>query len=472
MPAEIREMTVKYHATAKSSRIWLAISLMLYAVAINYAQSAYLNPIWGYYGFTFSYSELDYRQFTLIIVLMGLCAATLPTHLTKASSVVLLLLAIVVYVPTIVLTVGMIPFDDNSFIGLTIIFAFTFCAASASTMDIKKKINIRMQNSLPSVKLERFLIVGWFLLTVALLINYASIMQFVSIGDIYTQRAASAGGGILMAYAKSYYGGVFSPCLIALGLTYRRKSYYIAGLFGCMILYMIAAQKTVFLLPVAMFALNLMLRARNPFFRSSSFCILVVSFVVFVSIYFFEDNLFAFGLSVEFVLRTLAIPGSMLAKYQDFFGVNGFTWWSHVKGVSLVVDPPAYLGVHPSWPSLGYIIGEYFHGNAAVNENAHLFASDGVAAAGWFGVITMGIVLATWLFLIDKVSAFWLPSFAVLIIFPVANALTNGPFFTVMLSFGGVFWLVLGRFFTRPTRSQARHLWCKKIDSDTIGPAA
>ena len=85
MPAEIREMTVKYHATAKSSIIWLAISLMLYAVAINYAQSAYLNPIWGYYGFTFSYSELDYRQFTLIIVLMGLCAATFPTHFSKAS---------------------------------------------------------------------------------------------------------------------------------------------------------------------------------------------------------------------------------------------------------------------------------------------------------------------------------------------------------------------------------------------------
>src|SRR5688572_12695256 len=85
----------------KSRGVLLAAALV-YAGAIHYAHFFYLDPVWDYYGFT--YSEPDLPVWLLMGGLVALGGAVLPTVLARPSSMILLALFVVVYVPTIVIT--------------------------------------------------------------------------------------------------------------------------------------------------------------------------------------------------------------------------------------------------------------------------------------------------------------------------------------------------------------------------------
>jgi hypothetical protein len=92
---------------------------------------------------------------------------------------------------------------------------------------------------------------------------------------------------------------------------------------------------------------------------------------------------------------------------------------------------------------LGYIIGDRLYANPANNVNANLFSGDGVAAAGALGVLLIGLLLAIWLVLLDRSSVRWNRQFALLVTLPIGLSLTNGHFTTTLLSFGGLFWVVI-----------------------------
>lgn len=132
----------------------------------------------------------------------------------------------------------------------------------------------------------------------------------------------------------------------------------------------------------------------------------------------------------------------MFSQYHDLFSAEGFTWWTHVRGVNLVVSSPR-LADHAAWPSLGYIVGDLVYKNIENNHNAHLFASDGLAAAGALGVAAIGVAFAVWLWVLARLSLNWDPILTTLLLLPFGIVLTNVPFTTSLLSFGGFFWLLL-----------------------------
>ena len=419
---------------------------LFYALALSYAHANYLNPVWEYYYFT--YSPPGPAGYALILMLTSIGALWMPLRAHSASSIVLIMLYIVVYVPTIVITLGLRPLSDNPhvFLVIALCVCFTYVCVLVGSRSNANRDGMKV----PSKQFEVGLVIAWIVCTIVLLASYGSIMRFAGLDEIYEQRAAASDANVLLAYTRTYYSDVFSSALIALGLTKPKKLYLALGFAGCLMTYMIAAQKTIFLLPLVIPALYVMLKSRHRFLGSTAFLVTVLSFSVIVAVRHYEDNILAFIYSGEFVLRTLAIPGSTLSEYSEVFGNDGYTWWSHVKGISLLISPPVHFASHPAWPGLGYIVGEYFHGRAEVNENANLFASDGVAAAGVFGMWAISTVLAIYLRVLDRATRGWNPRLAVLLIFPLANDLTNGPLFTVLLSFGGIFWVVFARFFTTP----------------------
>jgi hypothetical protein len=142
------------------------------------------------------------------------------------------------------------------------------------------------------------------------------------------------------------------------------------------------------------------------------------------------------------IVRSIAIPGQVFQLYSDFFGKMGHTWWSNVKGVNIIVPPPRAFASDSGWPNLGILIGrEYFGINSRMNANAHLFAGEGEAAAGAFGVLVIGALLAIWLRALDRAAVGWNRLFVLLISAPMALCLTNAHLSTLLLSFGGLFWL-------------------------------
>ena len=75
-------------------------------------------------------------------------------------------------------------------------------------------------------------------------------------------------------------------------------------------------------------------------------------------------------------------------------------------------------------------------------------------------VSLIGIALAVWLAAMDRVARGWDRTFVALVMVPVALSLTNGHLFTTLLSFGGLFWMVMlyvSRLAVRPASIEGRH---------------
>lgn len=419
-------------------RLVLLVATALYAVSLFGAYVHYLNPRWEYMGF--SYRPPGIAEATALVILIGAVAAVLPSRLQRPSALVLMLLFVVVFVPgmmvTFCLETDRIARYGPFAAAMTLVFVVASLVSDNGGHPRPRQIFV------PGRGFGLALVAIAFPMAAALLIQYRDVMSFVALDDVYEQRAAGASTGPVMSYMQTYFSNVISPALIALGLVKRQPLTLAAGIGGCLLMYAINAQKTLLLLPFAMVALNLLVTSRFGAVRAVGTPVLVFALLTAYAVQAWEDDILAGALALFFVHRTIAVPGLTLTQYFDQFNAEGFTFWSHVKGVDLLVPAPAAYASDPLWPGLGYMLGDRLFGRPDFNMNANLFSGDGIAAAGAAGVIVIGLFLIVFLWLLDRAAVAWERRFALLVVLPVALALTNGHFFTTLLSFGGLFWLI------------------------------
>lgn len=420
------------------SRLLVIAAALFYGYSLQYAHVNYLHPEWGYFGF--SYRPPDTVELLIMYGLLAAGSALLPTALARPSSIVVLLLFVVVYVPTVVVTLGLDADRVTKYgpsLGLLCIAFMAVCVGARRRQDSRGSHGSR----LPGDVFCAIIVALWGICCTVLIAKYGSVMRFVGIDEIYDQRVVGASTSLAIGYLQTYFGNVINPTLMALGLLRRRWWLTALGVTGCLIMFMISAQKTIIMLPVALYAIHFAMQ-RPAVFRTTAFGLVALAVTVIWMSSAYVDNLVVTLAASMLVFRTLALPGLTFSQYYDLFSEGGFTWWSHVKGLNLLIPTPESYVEDELWPNLGYMIGERLYGSVDYNGNANLFSGDGVAAAGALGVGVIGLVLAIWLFWLDKASRGWDRRFAILVTLPIALALTNGHFFTTLLSFGGLFWML------------------------------
>lgn len=424
---------------AAQRRALTIASALIYSASLLFAYKTYLYPVWGYYGFSFSEPSAHTIAYSCLGILIT--SSVLPTSLNRPSSVTLLFLYAIVYVPSLVVTACLSGDSISRHSG--ILTSLTVAIAFSGLVSRLRTIPRRSSNGQPSRKLLLALVIAWVFMVLLNVATYYSIMSFATIETMYEQREAGTSKNYLIAYVQSLFSSVFSPALFSIGLIYRNWIFIFMGVVGSLVIYSITAQKTILLLPIVIYLFYRLQSSRIRLINNISTPLLILSLITFASSLFHENSVFAALLAAMLVFRTIAIPGLTFSQYHDFFSQHGFTWWSHVKGFSLLIPPPNSLALNHLWPALGYLIGEHVYGREDLNANANLFSGDGVAAAGGLGVLLIGLVFALWLRLLDKISEKWDTRYASLAILPFAISLTNGHFFTSLLSFGGIAWLVL-----------------------------
>lgn len=433
------KIRVRTDSLGKSRILFIGISC-LYAVSLFCAYEIYLSQVWGYYGFTFSPPSVFDMAFVALAVLA--CASVVPMDVRRPSSLIIVALYLTVVIPTFVVTScfkeGAVETYVLELLALILSFVVV-CLANRR----RGLLPSRNQVS-PSNHLLILLVISWAVVGGFLFYKYNSIMRFVGIGEMYYQRAASASDGAVTAYAKSYFYGVIVPGLIALGLVRSRVVLVLMGIAGCLLMYAITAQKILLLMPVLMIALFNMVNKGGLFVTSSFFVVFLATSLVSLSLLAYALGIFE-SLVAVLLFRTLGLPGLAFSQYVDVFSLSGHTWWSHVKGFASVVPTPSAYAGDPSWPNLGYMIGDRVYGNSGVNANANFFVWDGVAAAGALGVVLVGFACAGFLRAFDQLGSRLDSRFVLLISVPLSLLLTNGSIFTVLLSFGGLFWLLVFR---------------------------
>lgn len=434
-------LSVNSSAFARAINVSAAVT---YALLFIWAYEHYISVRWHYFLLTFRGLELS--SYVMIVLQTAVVAAFMPDKVARPSALILWFLFAFVHVPSLVVSysVASAPSDyEPVLLAMTTVLAVAGLMSSRAPAAATPRIE-------PSSFVRRAFEVVWVLVSLSLIAKYYPIMSLAGLNDVYEQRAlALENTGGMFSYVRAYYSGVLTPALLAYGLFYRRPLDTILGLIGSILAYMIAAQKMVLIIPALMilFRFSHQLGRYHTAYYTSSLAALTGLCALLVN---HNPAVRAFADIV--LMRAMALPGAFVSQYQDYFRLTGYTWWSHARGISLIVPAPAAHATDPQWPELGRIVGGAYYGfSRGMNSNANLFVADGIAAAGWFGVLVIGAVMIAWLRVMDAACREWNSGFVVLVLIPVAMALTNGQLTTVLLSFGGAFW-TLAFLFYRPRR--------------------
>jgi hypothetical protein len=450
-------LIVPASTVAKNSRSFNALvdrllivgATYAYALSIFISYKLYLFPLWGYFGFV--YSEPQNRDFFFAFIMLTVASASLPRTFLRPSSVILFFMYAVVFVPTIVVTLCLSAdtLVTHWRILLSLTFAFVMCSLTSRLQTTTRSHNI----GYPGHRMVNSFLILWLLIAILNIAVYHSVMGFAGIETAYEQREAGASKNALTAYSQTLFSSVINPTIFVLGLVYRKKIYVWIGILGSLLIYSISAQKTILLLPMVIYAFYKFLSVKSIRLKTPAAPLALLAVLTLVASMTYEENELIWLFAALFVFRTIAVPGLTYSQYHEFFFANGYTFWSHVKGFSSFVPTPSIYANDPLWPGLGYMIGEFAYGRSDLNANANLFSGDGVAAAGWAGVLIIGLLFSIWLKALDLVATKWSPKFVALGVMPLAISFTNGHFFTNLLSFGGLAWLFILLFF-RPQYSQ------------------
>lgn len=420
------------------SRWALFLASVTYAAAVLVCLTDFASVNWEEYGYSFG--GISPLEGLLLLTALGIWSLVVPATMHSASSIILIIVYFAVCIPGLVVPLGLERGAQGAFIGAAIWLAVSFAACCIFVRGLEPGVTPGTRRV--SGMLVPLLLAGWLACVVWLVAEYRSIMTLVSLEAIYEQRAAGAATSRAIGYAQTYLGYVFSPALLVLGLVRRNWLLIALGFAGGIVLYSITAEKNAFSFPFVICAVSFLMTRKNEFFRSTAFAVLSLSVVLFPAVALSGSSLVASFVAWYVGVRSLLTPGLFIAQYSDFFGARGHTLWGHVTGVGLLVPRPPGLP-DDRWPSLGHIVGEQFVGRPNLNANANFVASDGIASFGEVGIAIVFTLLALYLVALDRAAGGLDRRFVVLLALPMGLTLTNVSFFTVVLSFGGLFWLLV-----------------------------
>lgn len=429
--------SIRSNESGYRGRLASMVSLLIYAIMFYLSYRHYISVEWGYTGLLFR--DLFFGEILVFFLLIAVQGWLMPQFIVTPGSIILWALTVFVFVPSILITPMIGERDPSTYYAALLSMTFIMFIASFFA---KAQLSIE-DNPPPSVRFFGGFFVIFVISTVVLFYKYKDIMSFSSIDDVYFQRfaASDASGGGLIGYIRTYYLYVFSPLLFS--SIFIEKRYWplsIFGFGGFILTYYIDASKISLIIPIIILAFNVILKFghKRIWLLNAGMAFLTAASTLLAIFYP------AYKLIADLILfRSIAIPGQKFAQYADVFDARGYTWWSHVRGISSVVAPPVNFTNDPDWPSLGLIVGAEFHGAASrTNLNANLFAGEGIAAAGSIGVLIVGVAMILYIQAFDAAARGWNRNLVAFISLPLALALTNTHLSTLLLSFGGIFWLV------------------------------
>lgn len=434
------------------SRVAHAVVAVAYLFFFWGVYEHYLSVVWGYSGLYFR----PLRAWETIFAALGvaLVAWSLPVRLKQPSALILWLLFAFVYVPTMAETFML---GERSSVAYVPALTALTCAMAGVAFLTQWRVPVRDEVSgrefLPSRGFVYGFLVACMAMAGVVIFLYRDIMTFADVTsseDVYASRFAAAdmtSGAV--SYIRLYFTYVVGPAMIAIGLTSSRyMPLVVVGLFCFVVSYMIDASKISLVIPMAMFAVAAVMRFAKGSVMAMTGA--TAALTLLASLLTGYSPLLRFVADL-ILFRSIAIPGQQFALYYDLFHARGYTWWSNVRGISLVVPAPSAFAADPRWPVLGQIVGEEYYGIASQNNsNANLFAGEGAAAAGPLGVVVIGLALALYLRVLDRSAVGWSRSFVFLLMVPLGLALTNLHLSTLLLSFGGAFWVLALGYFRPP----------------------
>jgi hypothetical protein len=445
-PAQSILASSENYLLAKVGSVLMALS---FAIALVFTYVNYLSPIWKYMGFT--YREPATSLFAAAFAAAVLPAAFLTSIATKPGDFIRWVVYFGLYIPAIMIppVMGNLP-ERDSYLLLTSLTA-------AMLIILVRPAGRTVERITPLAVIDSNLFWVAFLaiyagLNIWVVAIFGSHLHIADITEIYAQRAEANEGyeGSLVGYATGFLSGAFNPFLMAVALTERRPVWYVLGAMGQVLIFSVAAGKAVaasiIVIPVFYF---LMFRGtRYSVWRIGlAFTVTAVALtLVAAEVYTGKDLILQFVFSVIF-MRTFSMSGCLTGIYAEFFLTHPWTYYSHISIIRMYVPYP-----YPD--TLGMTIGDFITPTGlSPDANTNFFATDGVAAFGYIGVVLAGLLFRMFIFLFDHCCNRRTMPLVCCAMLQVLVSVMNGSVFTTLLSSGGAVLALIVFIYSSTTRS-------------------
>lgn len=419
-------------------------SFFAYVVSIAIGAVKYL-PYQTYAPGVFGTYSIDGVEFIVLPLIALLGVALLPKKIVWPSDWFLVIFVIFLLMPTLVLGVSS---NNTSIENKLIIFpTFIGCISMLAAVRNIKIINFNYGKNITIKKNVLYAVFFvWVVLLIFLVVKYYSVMRFSGVDEIYFQRELTGDVSGLWGYVQLYFTFVFSTFLVAYGLSSGKWAWVVFGSFGYFTMYLITAEKAQLIFPLFFIAINYLVNTKKNPIKIISIAIASFAAIIFGVVWLGEEVKF-FDLAGFYLFsRLIATPSQFILDYYDFFSENGYTFFSQIRGFDIFIDAPSVYASHPKWPQLGWIVGSGVHGIES-NSNATFIAADGAASLGALGMVLVTLVLCIYLVFANGLSQKFSKSFWSIIFAQQAFTLVSGSLFSMLLSFGGFFYLMLFVFY-------------------------
>lgn len=406
-----------------------------YFACFHWMYLRYLNSNFEYMGYTYYSPGAAYTGLALALCLLP--CLWLPLQITRPSQFGYWILYITVLIPSMIvpLYTGYESSAENVRLMLTFFLAFMLTGSSYLVPLWK----LRRPNISPRAFWRILASIAAFL-TLWMLVVFRHHLQLVSFSEIYDLRDAAndVSEGSLVNYAFMLLTGAVNPFLMAYGLFYRKRWIFLAGVAGQLLVFSVGGTKGSILSIIFVPTVYFLLRMKKLSFGVNLACACLALILGSCLLYYHVESDPGVIVSIAlFVIcaRTLSMGGLLTAQYYDFFLRNPYTYWSHLKVVSLFVHYPYAYPV-------GQELGIAFAGTTGLDATTHFYATDGIEAGGLAGLLIIGIVSALIFWILDSAARHRDVRFAVLVTAYAAFNLANISMFTTLLS-GGLALLML-----------------------------
>jgi len=429
-------------------RTSLPIMILLFCAGFNFAYVNWVSPTWSYMGLTYKSPNFSLVFFGYVLALL-ICAVS-PTKITRPSHVIYWFCVFAVYIPGLFIPLYMQL--ENGFELLLLQLSLT-----------GGMLLIALSYRVPRFRVRPYPVdtrMFWLVFTIiylganfALVYTFQGMMQLVSFNDVYSVRTPAkhlleANPGV--AYISQSLSTVLNPLLMGYGLAFRRRSLFIIGALGEVLLYSTAAVKLQIAAPVVVFLLYFSLKKDRGGWVSTVAMVFTGMFFILTTVVIGIEPGPVFNLAFLFLVRIFTIPGSEMGQYQHFFQTMPHTYLSHVGVISRFMPNPYELSMGEEVSSFYGLSGKY----GLTNANASFFAMDGIGGFGLPGILLMALLCALVFWIVDSCARDFELKFSAPVLTMVIMSLTNVSLFTTLLGNGLIAWMLLFLLMPREWRSR------------------
>ena len=347
--------TSRLRAVSPPSRVGFVVASASYTAALQFLYIALVAPIWSYAGYSFVQPNLEHWIGLTLLALIP--AWWIPLQLERPSQWLYMYLYVAVYIPTCfvpLFTGHSIHVSPHAFaylltmlLGMIILGAIYRIPCTPLRRQEMSKLQYWLSISL--------LLLGAYGIMFAIFGRSLSLSALTMATEAVRDQRYNASEDIvsipLVGYCLNLPAWAINPILMAYGLWRRRPLIFLLGASGQLLLFSVNAVRGVLAtipLFLGMYCL-LKVRLRIPFGSLFMWCL---AGGVFLStlIGLAAPREVKIQISAA-AIRPLISPAYTSGLYYEFFKFNPKTNFSHVKGISYIVEQP-----YPR-ASLGRVIG-------------------------------------------------------------------------------------------------------------------